>query len=174
MVALGQDSPAPLPKMGWQEPCNPLCHPCCLTPMVSPWQEWQTGKHGATFCCGGPGAAILKGGDAVPDPASRLRGSGPPGEFSFPPDGGRCGLSIGMTDGGVCPLLSKAAYPWRWWRWPQQSTSVGYYVSFLIPWWPLAPMNSLWDSGLLVPSLVLNHRSRSPRLDAASPQMECS
>lgn len=87
-------TPSPTTEMGWQvcgcggSGLSPCYHLGCLTLMVSPWQEWQTGKHGATFCCGGPGAAILKGGDAVPDPASRLRGSGPPGEFSFPPDGG--------------------------------------------------------------------------------------
>lgn len=48
------------------------------------------------------------------DAASRLRGSAPLKEFSFPSDAGSCGLLIGMTDGGVCPPFSKAVHPWHW------------------------------------------------------------
>lgn len=68
----------------------------------------------ATFCCDGRGArpnltVTLK------DGAPRPRGSAPSMEFSFPPDAGLCGLPIGMTDGDVCPPLSKAARFMRWW-----------------------------------------------------------
>lgn len=41
---------------------------------------------------------------------SRRRTSESPVEFSFPPDADSRGLSIGMTDGGVRPSLSKAVW----------------------------------------------------------------
>lgn len=68
-------------------------------------------RAGATFCCNGLGT--LLSGDSMANGASRLWGSAPPEEFSFPPDEGSCGLSIDMTDGGVCPPPSKAVHPWR-------------------------------------------------------------
>ncbi len=45
-----------------------------------------------------------------PTSTRRHRTSESPVEFSFPPDADSCGLSIGMTDGGVCPSLSKAVW----------------------------------------------------------------
>ena len=50
------------------------------------------------------------------DLASRLWGSAPPVEFSFPPDAGSCGLSISSQGGGVGPPPSKAVYPRHWWH----------------------------------------------------------
>lgn len=60
----------------------------------------------ATFCCDGLGVLMV----VTPlTGASRLRGSAPPEEFSFPPDAGSCGLSIAFHGGGISPPHSKAA-----------------------------------------------------------------
>ena len=98
---------------------SPSHHPPPRPCLDRPWQEWQTGKQSQHSAAVGQ-ECNPKGGDAPgPTRASGLRGGAPPGEFSFPPDAGSCGLSIGMTDGGVRPPPSKAARPWRW-RWRRQ------------------------------------------------------
>lgn len=108
----GHPQPTHPPTRG---PLAPPRHPC----LDRPWQEWQTGKQSQHSAAVGQ-ECNPKGGDAPgPTRASGLRGGAPPGEFSFPPDAGSCGLSIGMTDGGVRPPPSKAARPWRW-RWRRQ------------------------------------------------------
>lgn len=86
---LGHTQRSPTTQMGRPE-CSPLSVPPLAAPtlMVSPWQEWQTGKHVQHSAVVGLELLTLKGGDAVFDPASRHRGSGPPREFSFPSDGG--------------------------------------------------------------------------------------
>lgn len=74
------------------------------------WQEWQTGKqvqHSAAMGLGCP--SILSGDTPLIAGSSRPRGSGPPEEFSFPPDAGSCGLLNGMTDGGIGPPPGRAA-----------------------------------------------------------------
>lgn len=72
----------PLPPGG-----NGFCG--CLTP----WQEWQTGKQGQHSAVMGfwgcPAVAT------PPSRASRLWGSGPPEELSFPPDG--CSVGHGLA-----------------------------------------------------------------------------
>jgi len=82
-----------------------------ITPRVdSAWWEWQTGKHVQHSAVMGLEQRLM-GGDARLMAVSRLWGSAPLKEFSFPPDAGSCGLSIGMTDGGVLPSAQQGSVP---------------------------------------------------------------
>jgi len=82
-------------------------------------REWQTGKHGQPSAVMGLEQTFL-GGDAqrTVDRQQGHRPGGaahPPGSSRFLLMAGSCGLSIGMTNGGVRPPPSKAARPPRWW-----------------------------------------------------------
>ena len=103
-------------------PSNPPLPTMSLLLLQLCLREWATQagmanrKASATFCCDGL-EVLVRDGDITQARPSRPRDSGSPEEFSFPPDADSCGLSIGMTDGGVSPPLSKAVWsPHRWTR----------------------------------------------------------
>lgn len=76
--------------------------------ILSAWWEWQTGKHVQHSAVMGLEQRLMAG-DGRLMAVSRLRGSAPLKEFSFPPDAGSCGLSICMTDGGVLPSAQQGS-----------------------------------------------------------------
>ena len=132
-------------------------------------REWQTGKPKQHSAVTGTGYCVRMATSHGRYQAS-LGAVAPPRSCRFLLMREPCGLSIGMTDGDVCPTLSKAA----WSSMLVEDLRAHSESLALTLWWPLAPMKGLWAFVPRTLVVVLNHRSRSPRQDAASQRTKCS